>query len=166
MNRLKAIVRRIYDSIRELDEDEFVDNGRRLLEGYSRSEVLAAVFLEFQSSLSRSLLLNLGFWFETIEYEDILEAMLQVGMTDLPAYHFAVYVPEIFGVDVKRAAEEIREKYPERKSSIAYFTRLSQSIGPSRHALEKLEEFGASPEKIRENLRNSGAPLLPLPDVS
>jgi hypothetical protein len=160
---LQDVIREIRQDLSELEDDEFIEKSRRLLDNADTSSVLEAIFLEFQNSLSRSMLINLGFWFETVTFDDIVTAMMHLGDTGLPAYHFALYVPEVFGVDVKRAALDIQARYPSQKDSVQFFADLTQLIGPSMHAIEYLRDAQASPERIRESLQRSGAPMLPLP---
>lgn len=164
MTDVRALVREVYSSLAELDDDEFISTSRRRLAGQDTSAVLAAIFLEFPSSLASGVLTNLGFWFETITYDDVVKAMLAVGDTYLPAYHFAQVVPEILGVDVRQAALDVQRQRPEQAARVQVFVNLPQPGGPSRHALTYLRDAGASPERIRDSLRRSGAPLLPLPD--
>ena len=89
MKNLQSILRELFDDISKLDDSKFLKKSRDLLGEKSKSSVLIAIFLEFQNSISRSILINLGFLFETIEYQDIIQAMLELGNKNLPAYHFA-----------------------------------------------------------------------------
>lgn len=164
MKNLQTLLREILSDMIELDNEEFIESIERILDGEDKSSVLTAIFLKFQNSDSRSLLTDLFFWFEDIKYQDIIETMIEIGDKDLPAYHFALYIPEIFGVDVIKAASEAQRKYPEAEERLSYFVKLKQLIEPSKHTIEFLKDSGASPERNRESLLKSGAPLLPLPE--
>ncbi|MEM9214095.1 MAG: hypothetical protein AAGD25_07075 [Cyanobacteria bacterium P01_F01_bin.150] len=163
MKKLQTLLRRILSDMMELDSKEFIEIVNNLLHGEDKSSVLTAIFLEFQNSNSRSLLTDLFFWFEDIKYQDIIETMLEIGDKDLPAYHFALYVPEIFGVDIIKAASEAQIKYPEAKEKLSFFVKFKKLIGPNKYTMELLKDSGASPERNRESLLETGAPLLPLP---
>ncbi len=164
MNDLKNILKELYDVQGELDDAAFIQKSQRLLDGFSKAEVLTAIFLEFPNSLSRVLLISLGFWFETIRYDDVLQAMLALGDKDLPAYHFKAYIPRVLGVDLRQAATEIQKKYSDDKLNIVHFADLKKLNGPNMGIVEHLRDAGADPEKIWKSLLSSGATLLPLPD--
>ena len=163
MQDLQVLMAKIFRNIAKLEDNDFVESSENLLNGKSKSSVLTAIFLEFENSKARSLITNLGFWFENIEYQDIMKAMMEIGDKGLSAYHFSLYVPEVFGVDVRKAALEICREYPEAIGEMSYFINLKQLIGPSRDTIELLVDYGASPQKIRNSLLRTGAPLLPLP---
>jgi len=163
MSSLQTLLRRIYNDISQLEGDDFKRSTRELLNGKSKSSVLTGIFAEFQSSLSASLIANLAFWFEDITYQDIMQTMIDVGNSSLPAYHFSAYVPELFGVDIIKAALEAQQEHPELKERLSYFVNLNNLIEPRKNTIENLKELGASPEKIRDNLLKTGAPLLPWP---
>lgn len=164
MTDLHAVLRELRADLSELEDDEFVAKGRDLLGDQDRASILIAIFREFPSSLSGAMLTNLGFLFESLTYDDIIRVMLETGDEDLPSYHVARYVPEVFGVDVIAVARDIQRRYPEQQTEVQSFARLTQLIPPSNHALEQLRDAQASPERIRASLDASGAPLLPLPD--
>lgn len=163
MNDLLSLIRELYSDLDELGDEEFIDKSRVLLDGYSRSAVLVANFLEFQDSRAHALLIYLGFWFESIGYEDIWEAMRELGGRQLAAYHFSVFIPEVFAVDVRKAALEFQEAFPGDRDKVTFFVDLKHVARPSKGDMDLLREYGASPERIRAGLLASGTPLLPLP---
>jgi|GEM_PF-5770504 len=163
MHDLQMIITELYDSILELDDTAFVANAQAKLDGYTRAAVLIAIFRTFENSLSRSMLIHLGFWFEEVIYQDIVTAMLDLGPSNLPAYHFGQYVPEVLGVDIIQVAQMIQQHSPEYAQRVGHFAMYKQLIGPSIHARQCLRECGADVEKIYARLRTSGAPLLPEP---
>lgn len=167
MSDVTAIVRKIREHLAALDDDDdddFIARSRAALDDLPKAAVLEAIFREYPGLISGSLLMNLGFWFESITYQDVLDAMVALGTTTEASYSFARYVPEILGVDIKRAALDLQQRHPDLHDQVQYVVSFGQILSPTTHAIEYMRERQASPERIRASLERSGAPLLPLPE--
>lgn len=164
MKDLQFLIKELYDNLDEWDDKEFIQKSTILLKGYSKSSVLIANFLAFPDSRSHALLIYLGYFFESLQYEDIWKAMAGLGDKFLPAYHFSVFMPEVFGIDLKQAAIEYQRNFPDDKDKVDFFINLKVTNGQSKNDIELLKEYGADPVKIGKSLRASGTPMVPFPN--
>lgn len=163
MESLKKQFDELNKAITELETEEIIVMVREQLGKVDNAILLTELFLNYPNSRSHGLLIHCCVLFEKIRYEEVVQSMKALSPVELAAYHFAAYVPEYVGVDVKAAAQAIADQFPEGPGKMSVFLKQQHQVAPTKSTMETLQELGADPLKIWQSLQATGAPMMPLP---